>query len=104
MKTGRYRAWLSTVAGQSLTGSDLGTKHDPLQMMHGVQTRSAADVRELDIHWAVHRIVWTRWITEVHTKCQRIPQMMTQLIVWAFLVSVGHITMIKERLLEPKHG
>jgi len=27
-------------------------------MMHGVQTRSAADVaRELDIHWVVHRIV-----------------------------------------------
>ena len=27
MKTGRYCAWLSTVAGQMLTGSDLGTKH-----------------------------------------------------------------------------
>jgi len=27
MKTGRYVAWLSTVAGQMLTGSDLGTKH-----------------------------------------------------------------------------
>jgi len=27
MKTGRYGAWLSTVAGQMLTGSDLGTKH-----------------------------------------------------------------------------
>ena len=27
-------------------------------MMHGVQTRSAADIaRELDIHWVVHRIV-----------------------------------------------
>jgi len=26
MKTGRYGAWLSTVAGQMLTGSDLGTK------------------------------------------------------------------------------
>jgi len=26
-KTGRYGAWLSTVAGQMLTGSDLGTKH-----------------------------------------------------------------------------
>jgi len=31
----------------------------PLQMMRGVQTRSATDVaRELDIHWVVHRIVW----------------------------------------------
>ena len=30
----------------------------PLQMMCGVQTRSAADVRELDIQWVVHRIVW----------------------------------------------
>jgi len=27
MKTGKYGAWLSTVAGQTLTGSDLGTKH-----------------------------------------------------------------------------
>ena len=27
MKTGRYGAWLSTVAGKMLTGSDLGTKH-----------------------------------------------------------------------------
>jgi len=26
MKTGRYGTWLSTVAGQMLTGSDLGTK------------------------------------------------------------------------------
>jgi hypothetical protein len=27
MKTGRYGMWLSTVAEQMLTGSDLGTKH-----------------------------------------------------------------------------
>jgi len=27
MKTGRYGTWLSTVSGQMLTGSDLGTKH-----------------------------------------------------------------------------
>ena len=27
MKQGRYGAWLSTVAGEMLTGSDLGTKH-----------------------------------------------------------------------------
>jgi len=27
MKTGRYDAWFSTVAGQMLTCSDLGTKH-----------------------------------------------------------------------------
>ena len=41
-----------------LTSSDLGTKHDALQMMSGVQTCSAADVaRELDFHWVVHRIV-----------------------------------------------
>jgi len=54
--TGRYGAWLSTVAGQMLTGSDLGTKH--VHHMGGVQTRSTADVpRELDIHWVVHRIV-----------------------------------------------
>jgi len=42
-----------------LTGSDLGTKDNSLQMMHGVQTCSAADVaKELNIHWVVHRIVW----------------------------------------------
>jgi len=58
MKTGRYSAWLSTVAGQILTSSDLGTKHDALQMMSGVQTCSAAGIaRELDFHWVVHRIV-----------------------------------------------
>ena len=51
MKAGSYGAWLSTVAGQMLTAC-------PLQMMRGVQTRSAADIaRELDIHWVVHRIV-----------------------------------------------
>jgi len=28
-------------------------------MMRGIQTHSAAGIaRELDIHWAVHRIVW----------------------------------------------
>jgi hypothetical protein len=27
MKTGRYNGWLSTVVGEMLTGSDLGTKH-----------------------------------------------------------------------------
>ena len=35
----------------------------------------------------------------MHTGCQRIPQMMTKFIVWAFLVSVGHVTLIKERSL-----
>ena len=31
----------------------------------------------------------------VHTGCQRIPKLMTQLIVWAFLVSIGHVSLIK---------
>ena len=39
MQTGRYGAWLSTVAGQMLTGHQAC----PLQMMRGVQTYSAAD-------------------------------------------------------------
>jgi len=54
MRTGRYGAWFSTVAGQMLTWHHAW----PLQMMHGLLTHSAADiVRELDIHWVVHRIV-----------------------------------------------
>ena len=54
MKRGRYGAWLSTVAGQMLTWHEAC----PLQMMHGLRKGSAADiVRELDIHWVVHKIV-----------------------------------------------
>jgi len=70
-----------------------------MQMMRGIQTRSAADfARELDIHWVVHRIVRDNWVTEkcVLTGCQRIPWMMTKQTVWAFLVSFGHVTLIKE--------
>ena len=55
MKAGRYGAWLSTVAGEMLTGHQACS----LQMMCGVQTRLATDIaRGLDIHWVVHRIVW----------------------------------------------
>ena len=31
----------------------------------------------------------------MYTGCQRIPQRITKLIVWAILVSIGHVTMIK---------
>ncbi len=52
MKTGRYGAWLSTVAGQTWVPS-MST------IMCRVQTCSAADVdREMDIDWVVHGIVW----------------------------------------------
>ena len=55
MKTGRYGAWCSTMAGQMLTWAPgMSTR-----MLCGVQTHSAADIaRQLDIHWVVHRIVW----------------------------------------------
>jgi len=54
-------------------------------MMHGVETRSAADVaRELDIHWVVHRNV--RDQLDYREVCAhwvpKIPQMITKLIVW----------------------
>ena len=67
--------------------------------MCGIQTHSGVDVaRELDIHWVVQRTVWDQ--LDYREVCvnwvQRIPQMMTKLIVWAFLVSIGHVTLIKE--------
>jgi len=67
-------------------------------MMRDVQTCSSADIaRELDIHWVVHKIVRDQLdYRSVHTECQKFPQMMTKRIVWAFLVSVGHVTLIKE--------
>ena len=59
-KTGIHGAWLSTVAGQMLSGSDLGTKHVHYRWCVAYR-RSAADVaRVLDIHWVVHRIVWDK--------------------------------------------
>ena len=52
MQRGRQHAWLSTVRGHQAC---------PLQMMHGVQTHSAAYVAgELDVRWVVHRIVWNQ--------------------------------------------
>ena len=67
--------------------------------MHGVETRSAADVAiKLDIHWVVHRNVWDQ--LDYREVCAhwvpKILQMITNLIVWAFLVSIGHITLIKQ--------
>jgi len=38
--------------------TDVGHQARPQHMMRGVQTRPAADVRELDIYWVVRRIVW----------------------------------------------
>ena len=71
----------------------------PLQVMCGVQTCSAADItRELDIRWVVHKIVrdqldyWevcSHWVPKNPTDDDK-------LIVWAFLVSIWHVTLIKE--------
>jgi hypothetical protein len=53
MKTGRYVAWLSAVAGH------VGHQACALWMVCGVQTHSTANVtKELDIHRVLHRIVW----------------------------------------------
>ena len=61
----------------------------PLQMMRGVQTCSAADVaRELDIYW----VVCTLGAKESH----RWWQSSFYGTLWAFLVSIGHVTLIKE--------
>jgi hypothetical protein len=52
-------------------------------MMHGIQTRSAADdARELDIHWVPKNP------TDDDSSLYG--------TVWAFLVSIGHVTLIKE--------
>ena len=76
-----------------------GTKHDPLQMMCGVQIRSAADIRQLDIHWVVHRIVWDQ--LDYRSVCtlgaresHRWWQSSLYGTVWAFLISIGHVTLI----------
>jgi hypothetical protein len=68
-------------------------------MMRGVQMCYAADIaRELDIHWVVHRIVWDQ--LDYREVCvnwvPKNPTLMTKLIVWAFLVSIGHVTLNKE--------
>ena len=66
--------------------------------MCGVQTCSAAGIaRELDIRWVVHRIVWDQ--LDYRKVCaQWVPKNRTDntLIVWAFLVSNGHATLIRE--------
>jgi len=63
--------------------------------MHGVQTRPAADIyRELDIHWVVHRIVQDQ--LDYIEVCAHWVPVMTKLIVWAFLVSIGHVILIIE--------
>ena len=72
---------------------DMLTGHQacPLQMMCGVQTRSAADIaRELDIHWIVHRIVQDQ--QDYGVVCahwvKRNPTDGANLIVWAFLIPI----------------
>ena len=94
MQTGRYDAWLSTVAGH------VGTRH--------VHYRRCVAYRHIQLlmlpesYWVLHRIVWDQLdYTEVCVNwVQRIPQMMTKLIVWAFLVSIWHVTLIKEGSFE----
>jgi len=72
-------------------------------MMRGVQTHSVADIaREVDIYWVVHRIVRDQLDYRGVCVYQRIPQMMTKFIVWAFLVSIGHVTLIKEGRFGPE--
>ena len=70
--------------------------------MRGVQTHSAADIaRELYIHWVVHRIVQDQldyfevcvhWVPKNPADDDKAHCM----IVWAFLVSIGHVTLIIE--------
>ena len=74
----------------------------PLQLMCGVQTHSAADcARELDVHWVVHgdvrdqldyRKVCALGAKESH----RWWRSSLYGTVWAFLVFIGHVTLIKE--------
>ena len=71
-------------------------------MMRGVQTRSAADIAiELDIDWVVHRIVWDQldyrelcahWVTKNPSDDDKV----LYGTVWAFLVFIGHVTLIEE--------
>jgi len=65
--------------------TDVDPQVCPLQVMRGIQTRSAADVaRELDISLGSAQNCVRPTGTEqcVHTGCHRIPQMMKKLIVW----------------------
>ena len=102
MKTGRYDTWLSTVAGQMLTGSDLGTKHVHYRwcVVHRhVQLVTCQRAR----HWlgsaqncpgptGLQRSVYTLGAKEFH----RWLQSSIYGTVWAFLLSIGHVTLIKE--------
>ena len=101
MKTGRYGAWLSTVAGEMLTGSDLGTKHVRYRwcvVYRHVQLLTLQRAR----HWlgsaqncpgptGLQRSVWTLDAKESH----RWWQSSLYGTVWAFLVFIGHVTLIK---------
>ena len=94
-----------------LTSSDLGTEHDALQMMSGVQTCSAADVaRELDFHWAVHRIVQDQldywevcayWVPKNPPDDDKAPCMG---LCGPFLYPLDMLHWSKREGLEPKHG
>ena len=70
MQTGRYGAWLSTVAGH------VGTKH-----VHHRWCVAYRCIQLLTFTGKCTELSRTNWITEkcVHTGCQRIRQMMTKL-------------------------
>jgi len=69
-------------------------------MMRGVQTHIAADVaRKLHIHWVVHRIVLDQ-LDYIEVCAHWVPKNATDddkahfMGLWAFLVSIGHVTLI----------
>jgi len=91
--------WLSTVAGQMLAYSDLSTKHvhyrwcvaDTFSCWCCQRARhSLGSAQNCPEPTGLHRSECVR------TGCQRILQMMTKLTVWAVIVSIGHVTLIKE--------
>jgi len=65
-----------------LTGSDLGTKH--------------VHYRWCMVYRHVQLLMDVAWGLDIYWVVNKIPQMMTKLIVWAFIASIGYVTLIKE--------
>ena len=71
-------------------------------MIHGIETCSAADIATaLDTDWVVHTIVWDQldyremcahWVPKNPTDDDKV----LYGTVWAFLVFIGHVTLIEE--------
>jgi len=100
MKTGRYSSWPSAVVGQSLTGHQAWSTTDDVWSTNTFSCWHQTARHSLG---SAQNCLGPAGLQDcVHTGCQRIPQMMTKLIVWDCMgFSYIHWTCYTDQL---KHG